>query len=74
MTPFEEVGYTKDTKFKVLVDYWGLYRGDIVTLELDDGTISPKFKTEDGRDDWIYLPNMAPQGYPEDLEVYEEGK
>ena len=72
MTPFEEAGYTKETKFRVLRDWGNLKKGDIVTLGLDDGTECPWFKTEDGRRAWCWLPNMAQEGCEERLEVYEE--
>ena len=72
LTPFQAAGYTKDTKFRVLVDYRGLYRGDIVTLDEDDGTVAPWFKNEDGSIGYMYLPNMAPEGQLEVLEVHEE--
>ena len=69
------IGYTKDTKFKVLIAFGSLNKGDIVTLDEDDGTVAPKFKTEDGRRDWLYLPNTAEDvGVEEELEVYEEPK
>ena len=75
MTPFEKAGYTKDTKFRVLNCFGTLEKGDIVTLDEDDGTVAPKFKTEDGRRDWLYLPNTAEDvGVEEELEVYEEPK
>ena len=77
LTPFEEQGYTKDTKFRVLVDYRGLYRGDIVTLAENDGTICPRFETKGGNKvmGYMYLPNAAaPQGFKEELEVYEEAE
>ena len=71
MTPFEKAGYTKDTKFKVLRDLFRLKKGDIVTLKEVKGSSLLWFKTEDGRNRRMYLPNMAPEGYPEELEVYE---
>ena len=74
LTPFEKAGYTKDTKFKVLIDIMYLKKGDIVTLDEDDGSIFPLFKTEDDRWSYMFLPNMEPDGYPEELEVYEEPK
>ena len=73
MTSFEKAGYAKDTKFRVLVDYWSFKEGDIVTLYEDDGNYLLRFKTEDGRNRRMWLPNMAPDGY-EELEVYEEPK
>ena len=72
MTPFEEEGYTEDTKFKVLRGLGDLKEGDIVTLDKDDGTILPYFKTEDSRESSMWLPNMTPEGYEGELEVYEE--
>ena len=71
MTPFEKAGYSKDTKFKVLRDRWGLKKGDIVTLCEDDGSYRPRFRSEDGRCEWLYLPNTAiDEGVEEELEVY----
>ena len=72
MTPFEKAGYTKDTKFRVIKDCYSLKKGDIVTLYEDDGTLSPKFRTYDGRCYWLYLPNMSLVYYEEVLEVHEE--
>ena len=72
MTPFEEAGYTEDTKFKVIRDRGVLRVGDIVTLDLDDGTEWPYFKIEDGISEGCWLPNMTPLDKLEDLEVYEE--
>ena len=75
LTPFEKAGYTKDTKFKVLRDWGSLKKGDIVTLKEDNGEDFPWFKTEEGRPQWCWLPNMAPNRIVEQLEVYvEEGK
>ena len=74
LTPFEAAGYTKETKFKVLRDRGILSKGDIVTLLIDDGSLCLWFKTEDGRLGWSCLPNMAPKGSREHLEVYEEPK
>ena len=71
LTPFEKAGYTKDAKFKVLGNWGSLKKGDIVTLDEDDGTICPRFKTEDGRCGSMWLPNMAPKGCREELEVCE---
>ena len=77
MSPFEKAGYTKHTKFKVLRDYGSFKVGDIVTLVLDDGTICPRFITKGGNKvmEYMYLPNAAaPQGFKEELEVYEEAE
>ena len=75
MTPFQEAGYTKDTKFRVLVDF-GKYikKGDIVTLYKDGGTLAPCFKTEDDRRGCMRIPNMVDVVECEELEVYEEPK
>ena len=72
MTPFEKAGYTKDTKFRVIRDIWGLKKDDIVTLDLDDGSYLLRFKTEDGRWIWSHLPNMVHQNDYEYLVVYVE--
>ena len=74
LTPFQEAGYTKDTKFKLLRDWGGLKKGDIVKLWDDDGGSYCNFKTEDGRLGLLCLPNMTPRGVKEELEVYEEPK
>ena len=72
MTPFEKAGYTKDTKFRVIKDYYSLKIGDIVTLFGDDGNSRVlEFKTKDGRGSWCWLPNVRSDGKPEELEVYE---
>ena len=72
LTPFERAGYTKETKFKVLVNNCGLRVGDIVTLNKDDGSVCPLFQTKDGRWCYTFLPNTAPRSCDEELEVYEE--
>ena len=72
MTPFEEEGYTKETKFRVLRDMFRLKKGDIVTLYKDGGTICPKFITEDGRKGTIWIPSITPHCVKDLLEVYEE--
>ena len=72
LTPFKAEGYTGETKFRVLKNRGSLKRGDIVTVAYDDGKTRIYFKKEDGRLGWFWLPNMTPEGYEEDLEVYEE--
>ena len=72
MTPFEKAGYSKYTKFRVLGNVLSFKKDDIVTLEHDNGRYCPWFKTEDGRKIRLCLPNMAPEGFEEELEVYEE--
>lgn len=67
MTPFEEAGYTKDTKFKVLHGYSEITPGEIVTLNEDDGSILPYFVNEYGEVTCFYLPS-----YGNELEVYVE--
>ena len=60
MTPFEQAGYTKDTKFKVLVDDYDLEIGTVVVIRTDDGTDCPFFKTivpQDHGSLCYYLPN-----------------
>jgi len=70
-TPFQNAGYTKDTKFKLLHDDGGFLEGEIVILDGDDGTELPYFKSMDGSNrGCLYLPN-DPDGLP-DLEVYDE--
>lgn len=68
-TPFENAGYTKDTKFKVLKDFGNLTEGDIVTLEEDDNSYSPYFRNEGGDVDEMYLPGSE---WGKELEVYED--
>ena len=72
LTPFERAGYTKETKFKVLRDDCTFDKGDIVALGEDEGSECIIFKTEDGRWNWLYLPNMTPKYRHEELEVHEE--
>ena len=74
MTPFEAAGYTDTTKFRVLKERGELKKDDIVALDYDDSSVCPWFKTEEGKRSYICLPNMAPEGGPEELEVYEEPK
>lgn len=49
-TPFKDAGYTKDTKFRVLVEDpgYGMRTGDIVWLKEDDESAAPEFTN--GRD------------------------
>ena len=70
-TPFEQAGYTKDTKFKLLMDYNSYKKGDIVTLHRDDGSDCPMFTDGKGNYHYLYLPNMRPTG-DQRMEVYVE--
>ena len=70
-TPFEQAGYTKDTKFKLLMDYNSYKKGDIVTLHRDDGSDCPMFTDGKGNYHYVYLPNMRPTG-DQRMEVYVE--
>lgn len=67
-TPFEQAGYTKDTKFKCLVDYCNFKKGEIVKLHYDDNTLSPKFINSNGDAHYMALPT----GEERELEVYVE--
>lgn len=79
-TPFQNAGYTKDTKFKVISGY-GIFKvGDIVVLGEDDGTTSPymillgtDFDPEDSENHfYMYLPSEVQQDYYPELEVIAE--
>jgi hypothetical protein len=79
-TPFQNAGYTKDTKFKVLNDF-GIFKvGDIAVLGEDDGSVCPAMillGTEfDQNDDetfcYMYLPSEAQKDYDPELEVIAE--
>lgn len=73
MTPFEKAGYSKYTKFRVIGEgFFDLEKGDIVTLEEDEGGYLCCFKTPCGRRSWCWLPDTTHLGGSEDLEVYEE--
>jgi len=54
MTPFEEAGYTKDSKFKTLVDYCDLPKGTIAPLYVDDGSSCPYFKAFGDQQEYTY--------------------
>jgi hypothetical protein len=69
-TPFEEAGFNRNTKFRVVAP-WGEYSvGTIVWLHEDDGSTSPKFT--DGKGDYEYycIPEEGDSEF--DLEVYTE--
>lgn len=67
-TPFEDAGYTKDTKFKVIDDSDVDFKlGEIVWLEEDDGTTLPLFTNEEDTMGYMHFGGDSP-----DLEVYEE--
>ena len=70
-TPFEKAGYTKDTKFKLLMDYSSYKKGDVVTLHHDDGSSCPMFTDGKSNNHYVYLPNMRPEG-DQRIEVYVE--
>jgi len=68
-TPFENAGYTKDTKFKVISEYRDFVVGDIVVLEEDDNSTNPHFTTLDGKKNgYMNLPCRADA----EIEVYIE--
>ena len=62
-TPFENAGYTKDTKFKVLTNpVGGEFRaGDVVWLKSDDGSHCPIFTNGNGADTYLCLPTTGHQ-------------
>lgn len=68
-TPFEEAGYTKDTKFKLLMDCNSYKKGDVLTLHHDDGSTCPMFTDGKSNNHYVYLPNMRPEG-DQRIEVY----
>lgn len=67
-TPFEEAGYTKDTKFRMKKDVNNLTKGTIVWLYWDDGSICPEF-TDGCCTSFVYLPSLHVNGF---IEVVEE--
>lgn len=71
LTPFEKAGYTKDTKFRVLVndgEKYGIPVGSIVRLHDDDGSDCPAFVKLTGGDFMYYdLPGSTDNC----LEVFE---
>jgi hypothetical protein len=72
MTPFEKAGYTKDTKFKVLRDFFIFTEGEIISLRRDDGTSMPFFWKEDESDFFaIYFEDEINRGI---MEVVTETK
>ncbi len=80
-TIFQKAGYTKDTKFKTLVDT-DIPKGSIVVILKDDGTKNPFFKLETSKATTtgnarfleygcFSLPGMTSDGI-ERLEVYNQ--
>lgn len=69
-TPFEQAGYTKETKFKVLEAQYGFRKGEIVTLDWDDQSSCPRFKSEGGNTAFIFFSTTV--GHKTGLEVYVE--
>lgn len=72
MTPFEAAGYTKDSKFKVILPYNEFKVGDTVVLSKDDGTDNPAFSLESDSSVWefMFLPNA--EGCTKELELIVE--
>lgn len=79
-TPFQNAGYTKDTRFKVLNDY-GIFKvGDIAVLGEDDGTCCPPMvllgtefdQNDDETFSYMFLPSEAQEIVVPELEVIAE--
>lgn len=79
-TPFQNAGYTKDTKFKVISDCGIFKAGDIAVLGEDDGTSCPAMillgtefdQTDDETFRYMYLPSEAQEIVVPELEVIAE--
>lgn len=72
MTPFEQAGYTKDSKFRTLTEIYGLPIGTTLILSKDDGTDSPFFRLLDGgKIDRKY--NEVAIVFAKDVEIVTEG-
>ena len=73
-TPFEQAGYTEDTKFRVIANGEHFNAGDIVRLKYDDNSASPLFVNEwTGKETYMYLPGLGRDDYPVyRLEAYSE--
>lgn len=69
-TPFEQAGYTKETKFKVLESQYGFRKGEIVTLDWDDQSSCPRFKSKGGHTAFLFFSTTGES--KTDLEVYVE--
>lgn len=59
MTPYEQLGYTAETKFRIVGSTGGhdFPLGTIVTLKRDDGDDEPKMQDEHGESHYVDLHN-----------------
>ena len=73
-TPFEQAGYTEDTKFRVISGGAHFNAGDVVKLAYDDNSTSPRFVNEKtGKKAYMYLPEHdLDDSQVYHLEVYSE--
>jgi len=57
-TPYPQ--FKKGMQFQMVGNFMSFYKGDIITLQSQDGSIAPRFKNQVGVKMWLYWNRLAP--------------